>query len=55
VSGWWSFADELVAKYGDGYIWSKTKGYPEDWLKFVNYGESAKFSKYKDLIYPDQK
>jgi len=55
VSEWWAFADELVAKYNDGYVWNKTKGYPADWLALVKYGESAKFSKYKDLIYPDEK
>jgi len=55
VSEWWNFADELVAKYNDGYLWYKTKGYPDEWLAAVKYGDSAKFDKYKDIIYPDEK
>jgi dipeptidase len=55
VGEWWNFADELVAKYNDGYLWYKTKGYPDEWLAAMKYGESAKFDKYKDLIYPDEK
>jgi dipeptidase len=54
VDAWWKFSDELVAKYNDGYIWNKTKGYPDWWLKSVGFAEATKFSKYKDIYYPDE-
>jgi dipeptidase len=55
VGDWWAFADELIAKYNDGYMWYKTKGYPEEWLTAVKYGDSAKFDTYNKFIYPDEK
>ena len=55
VNEWWNFASELIAKYNDGYLWYKTKGYPDEWLEAVQYGQSAKFDKYKNIWYPDEK
>ncbi|MFZ2782610.1 MAG: C69 family dipeptidase [Rectinemataceae bacterium] len=53
VNGWWVFADELVAKYNQGGIFLKSKGYPEEWLKAVKFGESSNVKLYKDIVYPD--
>lgn len=54
VDAWWDFADMLIAKYNDGYIWQKTKGYPEWWLKAVGYGETTRVELYKDIYYEDE-
>ena len=53
VAAWWDFADMLIAKYNDGYIWQKTKGYPEWWLEAVGYGETTRVELYKDIYYED--
>lgn len=47
VTRWWALADELIAKYSDGYINSPPSrpqnrpptpiGYPADWLRITNY------------------
>ncbi len=50
VSEWWDFADSLVAKYNDGYVNNKSKGYPADWLKAQGYGDSTAFTKYTGKI-----
>ncbi len=43
VNAWWKLADNLVAKYCDGYInlptTGQSVGYPEDWLEAVGYGK----------------
>jgi dipeptidase len=39
VDRWWQLADELVAKYDDGYINALDQvGYPTWWLKEVDFG-----------------
>lgn len=47
VNEWWAFADELVAKYNDGYVWNKSKGYPTDWLEQVHFGDTTDPALYK--------
>ncbi len=39
VDAWWELADELVAKYDDGYVGvSDQVGYPTWWLEEVDFG-----------------
>lgn len=39
VDAWWELADELVAKYDDGYIGASDQvGYPTWWLEEVDFG-----------------
>jgi dipeptidase len=54
VEAWWKFADELVAKYNDGYIWQKMKGYPDWWLQAVGYTATTRLDLYKDIRYEDE-
>jgi dipeptidase len=44
VRTWWAFADELVAKYDDGYVSipgdrANEVGYPEEWRDAVGYAD----------------
>lgn len=39
VNAWWKLADELVAKYDDGYVDAQDQvGYPTWWLEEVDFG-----------------
>ena len=44
VDDWWALADQLIAKYNDGYVrspkGSRGAGYPEKWLEAVGYGKT---------------
>lgn len=53
VSAWWDLADDLVAKYSDGYTdySSGSKGYPEEWLEAVGFGATTMLEDYKDIWY----
>jgi len=37
VEQWWDFADVMIVKYIDGYVDGKSVGYPDRWLKEVDY------------------
>lgn len=45
VSAYWTLFEDLMGKYNDGYVDGKTVGYPDEWLKAVNYGPIVKPSK----------
>jgi len=53
VSAWWDLADDLVAKYSDGYsnYSSGSKGYPEEWLEAVDFGATTMIEDFKDIWY----
>lgn len=55
VAAQWEFADMMVAKYNDGYIWQGTKSYPQEWLDAVGAGANPEstllLSKYKEIYY----
>ena len=39
VDAWWELADDLVAKYDDGYIGASDQvGYPLWWMEEVDFG-----------------
>ncbi|GAH48830.1 unnamed protein product, partial [marine sediment metagenome] len=38
VNAWWELADELIAKYDDGYVDGGSVGYPTWWLEEVDFG-----------------
>ncbi len=40
TKAWWKFGDELFFKYNDGLVDGKQVGYPTEWLKAVDYGQS---------------
>lgn len=42
VDTWWKLADELIAKYDDGYVDGKSVGYPTWWLEEVGFGLSTR-------------
>jgi len=54
VAAWWDFADELVAKYNDGYIWQRSKDYPQEWLDAVDFGGTTNLDDYKDIWYGEK-
>ncbi|HOR42995.1 MAG TPA: C69 family dipeptidase [Atribacterota bacterium] len=42
VERWWKLADDLIAKYDDGYVDALTSvGYPTWWLEEVGYGDTT--------------
>ncbi|MBE3093741.1 MAG: peptidase C69, partial [Actinobacteria bacterium] len=42
VNRWWKLADELVAKYDDGYVNAlDSVGYPTWWLEEVGFGDTT--------------
>ena len=53
VAAWWDLADDLVAKYTDGYsnYSSGSKGYPEEWLEAVGFGATTMLEDFKDIWY----
>lgn len=53
VSAWWDLADDLVAKYTDGYsnYSSGSKGYPAEWLEAVGFGATTMLEDFKDIWY----
>ncbi len=51
VAGQWAFADMLVAKYNDGYVWQSTKGYPQEWLDETDFGSTTMLEDFKDIWY----